>query len=80
MQYHVPHIINGKKITTSGRKLEIFNPALGETCGYVNVADKKMVDEAVNAAKAAFKTWSLTTATHRAKLLFRFKTLLDQNI
>lgn len=80
MPYQVPHMINGQAILSQGRALDIYNPANGETIGMVNVADKPLVDKAVQAAKLAFQTWSLTPAPQRAKILFRFKTLLDENL
>jgi malonate-semialdehyde dehydrogenase (acetylating)/methylmalonate-semialdehyde dehydrogenase len=80
MPYEVAHLINGKKTTKPGRKLNIFNPATGEVAGHVSVADKTTVNEAIAAAKAAFPEWSAKPANARAKILFRYKTLLDENI
>src|SRR5690606_1928575 len=80
MRYDVPHLINGKLVPASGRKLDIYNPAIGEVAGQVGVADKKIVDDAVQAAKLAFPAWSAKTPSQRAKILFKFKMLLDQNI
>lgn len=78
--YQVPHFINGQPIIGQGRKLDIYNPATGEIAGQVSVADKAAVDKAVQIAKAAFPAWSATTPPQRAKILFKFKSLLDQNI
>lgn len=80
MTYDVSHIINNKSFVPQARKLAIFNPANGETIGHVSVADKQTVDKAVAAAKTAFQTWSQTTPPQRAKILFKFKNLLDKNI
>lgn len=79
MVYEVPQIINGQSVRPQGRKLDIYNPATGAVSGHVAVADKKTVDQAVTAAQAAFKTWSVTTPPQRAKILFKLKGLLDQN-
>jgi len=78
--YEVSHLINGKLVKAGARKLDIYNPATGAVIGQVGVADNKTVDQAVAAAKAAFVTWSTTTAIQRAKIIFRFKALLDKNI
>lgn len=51
MTYQVSHFINGKKTSTSGKMLEIYNPATGEVAGQVVCADKKIVDDAIAAAK-----------------------------
>lgn len=80
MVYEVPHFINGQSVTPQGRKLDIYNPAQGQVAGRVGVADIQMVEKAVQAAKLAFPAWSATTPVQRAKILFRFKALLDQNI
>lgn len=80
MRNEIPHIINGKRVAGSGRKLPVYNPALGEISGESCVADKKLVDETVAAAKKAFVTWSQTTPAARAKILARYKLLLDSEI
>jgi malonate-semialdehyde dehydrogenase (acetylating)/methylmalonate-semialdehyde dehydrogenase len=78
--YAVPHFIDGQTIEALTRKLDIYNPATGTVIGQVGAADKAIVDQAVIAAKTAFITWSTTTASQRAKILFRFKMLLDKNL
>jgi len=78
--YNVPHYVNGKLIQSDTRKLDIYNPATGAVIGKVNVAEKRMVDEAVTAAKTAFQSWSLTSANQRAKIIFKFKALLEKNL
>lgn len=79
MRYQVPHFINGKAVTANGRKLEIYNPAIGEVIGELAVADQSIVDQAVKAAADAYPAWSAKSPTQRAALLFRFKALLDQH-
>ncbi len=80
MTYDVPHFIQGQTKVLPGRKLDIYNPATGAISGHVNVADKKIVDQAVAAAQTALPAWSQTPPTQRAKILFKFKALLDKNI
>lgn len=79
MDYEVTSSINGESIHTQGRKLALYDPAMGSVIGHVEVADKKTVDKAVQAAKTAFVTWSTTASSQRSKVLFRFKSLLDQH-
>lgn len=79
MVYDVPQFINGQKVSTQGRKLDLYNPATGAVIGHVDVANKQTVDRAINAAKTAFASWSATTPPQRAKILFRFKALIEQN-
>ncbi|EKD70652.1 MAG: hypothetical protein ACD_46C00462G0004 [uncultured bacterium] len=80
MTYHVPHIINGEKVTSTGRQLDVYDPAVGKVVGSLNVADKNLVDKAVAAAQSSLPAWSAKTPAQRAKILFRFKYLLDQHI
>lgn len=74
----VPHFINGKKVTSSTNTLNIFNPATGQVIAEVEMADKALVEQAISAAKSAFPAWSATTPLKRARILFRFKALLEQ--
>jgi malonate-semialdehyde dehydrogenase (acetylating)/methylmalonate-semialdehyde dehydrogenase len=67
-------------VHSKGRVLNIYNPSTGEVAGHVNVAEGKLIDETVTVAHKAFQTWSMTTPTQRAQILFRFKSLLDANI
>lgn len=80
MSYEVPHFINGKTLISGSKKLDVYNPAQGEKIGVVGVADQAIVEQAVLAAKTAFGAWSATTAQQRAKILFRYKALLDQHL
>lgn len=80
MNYEVPHFINGQKVSSKGKKLDIYNPATGNTQGYINVADDEIITQAMTAAKTAFSSWSKTTPIQRAKILFNYKTLLEKNI
>lgn len=63
----------------SGRYTEGFNPATGEVASSIPLASPEDVDAAVAAARAAFPAWSETPALKRARILFKFKALLDQH-
>lgn len=75
----VPHFINGKKIALGEKSLDIYNPVQGDVIRRLMVADASIVNQAVLAAREAFTTWSTTTTAQRAKILFRYKALLDQH-
>ena len=76
----VTHFIAGKSDAgTSGRFADIFNPATGERTRRVALADAGEVDEAVKAAAAAFPEWAATPPLSRARVLFRFRELLDRH-
>ena len=57
----------------------VHNPSTGEVIAETPLCTAKHVDEAVEAAAAAFPAWWETPPTDRARILFRFKTLLEEN-
>jgi malonate-semialdehyde dehydrogenase (acetylating)/methylmalonate-semialdehyde dehydrogenase len=74
------HYIGGTPVAaTGGRFKDVFNPATGQVSGSVALASVEEVDAAVQAAKAAFPAWSETAPIKRARILFKFKELLNQH-
>ncbi|ANB75406.1 CoA-acylating methylmalonate-semialdehyde dehydrogenase [Paraburkholderia phytofirmans] len=74
------HYIGGAPAASiSGRFKDVFNPATGKVTGSVALASVEEVDAAVQAAKAAFPAWSETAPIKRARILFKFKELLNQH-
>lgn len=78
--YHVTHYINGKIVSSTAKTQPIYNPATGDIIGQVSLADTSLVNQAVLAAKNAFLSWSKTTPLKRARIIFKFKTLLENNM
>jgi malonate-semialdehyde dehydrogenase (acetylating)/methylmalonate-semialdehyde dehydrogenase len=73
-----PHWIGGKTITgNSGRAGDVFNPSLGLVAGRVALASESEVDAAVRAARQAFSEWSATPSLKRARVMFRFKEIVE---
>ncbi len=63
--------INNKWRDPSGKEwFDSINPANGKKLGKIAQATKKDVDDAVKAARAAFKTWSVTPGHIRARYLY----------
>jgi len=76
----IKHFVGGKVISgNSERKGKIFNPATGEQESEVNLASKADLDSAVEIAQKAFKTWSLNPPLQRARIMFKFKELIEKN-
>jgi malonate-semialdehyde dehydrogenase (acetylating)/methylmalonate-semialdehyde dehydrogenase len=75
----IGHFINGENVTETIRTQDVFNPATGVAEKKVALASKKTVEEAIAAAKAAFPEWRNTPPSKRARVMFRFKELLEQN-
>ncbi|MEY2608041.1 MAG: malonate-semialdehyde dehydrogenase (acetylating) / methylmalonate-semialdehyde dehydrogenase [Verrucomicrobiota bacterium] len=75
----VPHWIGGKAIARQGdRRAPVYNPVTGQVARFVPFASKEEVDAAVSAANAQFPSWSATPPLRRARILFRFKDLIEQ--
>lgn len=70
MQVHDKFYINGQWVAPKGTgKIEVIDPSTEEVCGIVPSGNADDVNAAVAAAKAAFKTWSRTTAAFRSDLI-----------
>ena len=76
----IKHFVGGKVISgNSERKGKIFNPATGEQESEVILASKADLDGAVEIAQKAFQTWSLNPPLQRARIMFKFKELIEKN-
>src|SRR5471030_952458 len=76
----ITHYINGAAVDTdSGRYADVYNPALGEPVARVALGTVAEVDAAVQAAAAAFTSWSATPPLTRARVLFRYLQLCQQH-
>lgn len=73
----VAHWIGGRHVVAGRRHGELYDPATGELTGRVPFADAACVDAAIAAAQAAFPAWSALPAAARARVMFRFKTLIE---
>jgi len=74
----IGHFINGAMVDgSSGRHGEVFDPATGQVQARVALASPDEVAQAVDAAQAAFPAWAATTPLNRARVLFKFKALLE---
>ena len=77
----VPHFISGKTVEgQSGRFGDIYNPSTGEVQAQVQLATEDEMSDAVAVAVAAQQGWSATNPQRRARVLFKFKELLEANM
>ena len=74
----VGHFINGADVADTNRVLPVTNPATGEVTRHVAMAAKPTVEDAIAAAAAAFPAWRNTPPAKRARIMFRFKQLLEE--
>jgi malonate-semialdehyde dehydrogenase (acetylating)/methylmalonate-semialdehyde dehydrogenase len=79
MGYSVPHHINGQLVNESSNEGQaVYNPATGEAIGQVHFASKSTCDKTIAIAKEAGISWSQTPPIKRARVLFRFRELLEK--
>ena len=76
----IGHFIDGKLIFESDRNAPVFNPASGTQTSEVHLASEAQVNQAIDAAKTAFSAWSKISPLNRARILFRFKAIVDERI
>ena len=74
------NLINGEWVaSSSGRTFENVNPAnTQELVGIFQKSNKQDVDDAITAAKEAYKTWRLVPAPKRGEILFRAARVLQE--
>ncbi len=74
------HYVGGEFVEgVGGRFAEVDNPATGEVTARVPLAAPAEVAAAVAAASDAFPDWAATSPLRRARVMFRFKALLEDN-
>jgi len=64
---------------SSGKYIDVFDPATGSVVSHIAAGDEADVDKAVNAASEAFKGWSKATPLTRQSLILRLADLMEQN-
>tara|TARA_B100002051_G_scaffold274617_1_gene316216 strand:+ start:157 stop:1650 length:1494 start_codon:yes stop_codon:yes gene_type:complete len=76
----IEHFVDGKKFSGNSKKTgKVFNPATGEQTSEVRLATVDDLNKAVDVAKKAFGVWSSTPPVQRARILFKFKELIEKN-
>ncbi|EZH65335.1 methylmalonate-semialdehyde dehydrogenase [Bacillaceae bacterium JMAK1] len=76
----IRNYINDQWQESVGGHLEsVPNPATGEEIAKVPISTEEDVNLAVEASKEAYKTWSLVPVPERARLMFRYLHLLNEN-
>jgi len=75
-----PFFIAGEWLQPKLSATPVFNPSTGDTIAECPVGTSADVNAAVEAAQAAFPGWMETPAVERARILARFKSLLEENL
>ncbi len=76
----VRNFIGGTWEERDGREVEpVYDPATGEVIAETPLSTREDLDRAVKKAEEAFGPWAATPVVDRARVLFRFKALLEEN-
>ena len=76
----IDHFVEGKKYSGDSKRTSIiYNPATGEATAKVKLGSTKDLNNAVEIAQQAFLKWSNTPPLQRARVLFKFKELIEKN-
>ena len=76
----INHWIGGETVSFSPTRVgDVYDPATGQVTGQVAFATREVVDQAVEAARAAFVKWRDTPLSQRARIMFAFRELVEAN-
>ena len=76
----IQHFVDGKSFSGDSKRTgKVFNPATGEQSAEVKLATSKDVNSAVTIAQKAFESWSTKPPLQRARVMFKFKELIEKN-
>ncbi len=77
----VHHFIGGeRRLAHVERWGPVYNPSRGEQSAATPFATREDVDHAVQDAQRAFTEWSAIPPLRRARVMFRFKALIEEHI
>ena len=76
----IQHFVNGQLFSGNSKRVgKVFKPATGEQSAEVILASTKDINDAVANAAEAFESWSNKPPLQRARIMFKFKELIEKN-
>lgn len=76
----VKNYIGGKFTNGTKKTIDIVSPIDGVTLAHAPVSTMSELNTAVEAAQAAFASWSSTPIKERVQIFYRYKTLMEKNL
>ena len=76
----IDHFIAGESHASGDRSSDVFDPNQGSVQARVRLGTQADLDRAMDAAKAALPGWAATNPQRRARVMFRFKELVEKNM
>ncbi|MBN2971368.1 CoA-acylating methylmalonate-semialdehyde dehydrogenase [Roseomonas aeriglobus] len=77
---NIDHVIAGSGGAGATRFGDVFDPNSGQVQARVGLGSAQDLERAVAAAQAAQPTWAATNPQRRARVLFKFKELVEANM
>ncbi|MEM9501995.1 MAG: CoA-acylating methylmalonate-semialdehyde dehydrogenase [Pseudomonadota bacterium] len=77
---HVDHFLFGGAGGPATRTHQIWNPSTGEVQAEVPLGDAALLEKAIATAKEVQPAWAATNPQKRARVMFRFKELVEANM
>jgi malonate-semialdehyde dehydrogenase (acetylating)/methylmalonate-semialdehyde dehydrogenase len=76
----IDHFIGGASYASGERQGEIFDPNQGNVQAHVNLGTSADLAKAMDNARAAQPAWAATNPQRRARVMFKFKELVEANM
>jgi malonate-semialdehyde dehydrogenase (acetylating)/methylmalonate-semialdehyde dehydrogenase len=76
----IDHFIGGSTFASGERQGEVFDPNQGQVQANVGFGTSADLQKAVAAAKAAQPAWAATNPQRRARVMFKFRDLVEKNM
>jgi malonate-semialdehyde dehydrogenase (acetylating) / methylmalonate-semialdehyde dehydrogenase len=76
----ISHFINGQSVTGTGAVTSpVYDPSTGQVQARLEHGDPAILAEAVAVAKAAQPAWAATNPQYGARVIFKFKALIEDH-
>jgi malonate-semialdehyde dehydrogenase (acetylating)/methylmalonate-semialdehyde dehydrogenase len=75
----IGHLIHGEIVFREGIVHDVYNPSTGLVENKIQLAGQNIVLEAISSAEKAFPEWRNTPPIKRARIMFKFRDLLEKN-
>src|SRR5574338_1376357 len=76
----IDHFIGGSSFASGERQGDVFDPNQGQVQANVRFGTATDLQKAVDAAKAAQPGWAATNPQRRARVMFKFKELVEKHM
>ncbi len=77
----ITHFIHGKAAPLAGARLsDVLDPSIGAVQAQVELATPAHLQTAIDSARSAQPAWAATNPQRRARVMFKFKELIEANM